>query len=110
MKIHSYFYFVDNRSFPPYGRHAYNRLGKIRPVIDYVVSNVFEIYNPQRDISIDKVTILNKSHTLMKQYANKTVKRRFKIWMHGNPMVTMYTLEKEETNLRLVLDVMSKRD
>ena len=46
----------------------------------------------------------------MKQYANKKVKRRFKIWMHGNPMVTMFTLEKEETNLRLVLDVMSKRD
>ena len=44
--------------------------------------NCFEIYNPQRDISIDKATI-----TPYFDEANKTVKRRFRIWIHANSIM-----------------------
>ena len=84
-EIHRYLHFVDNSSLSVYGSPTYDKLGRIRPVIDHLNERFLSMYNPHRDISIDEAMIKFKGRSSMKQYMpKKPIKRGFKVWVRGD--------------------------
>lgn len=75
------FAFVDN-TLPPRTDPDYDKLGKIRPVLDSVTQQFLTVYNPHCEVSIDEAMIAFKGRSSMKQYMpKKPVKRGFKVWV-----------------------------
>ena len=84
-EIQRFLHFVDNDFLQPYGSDGYDRLGKVRPIIDHLVGKYLEMYNPNKQVSIDEAMVPYKGRSSMKQYLpKKPVKRGFKIWMRGD--------------------------
>ena len=84
-ELHRYLHFVDNSSLPTYGSESYDRLGKIRPVIDYLNNRFLVMYNPHCEVSIDEAMIKYKGRSSMKQYMpQKPIKRGFKAWVRAD--------------------------
>ena len=73
---------MDNTTLPPRTDPTYDKLGKIRPVLDSVTQQFLTGYNPHCEVSIDEAMIAFKGRSSMKQYVpKKPVKRRFKVWV-----------------------------
>ena len=53
-EIHHYLHFVDNSTLSPPGSPEYDRLGKVRPVAEILSDRVAAVYEPDRDISIER--------------------------------------------------------
>ena len=68
LELHRYLHFVDNSTLSPPGSPDYDRLGKIRPVADFLSDQVAAVYEPGRDISIDEAMIPFKGQSSLKQY------------------------------------------
>ena len=85
LEIHKYLHFVDNSTIPVYGSDEYDKLFKIRPIVDYLRERFIDIYKPNRDVSIDEAMIKFKGRSSMKQYMPmKPIKRGFKVWMRAD--------------------------
>ena len=70
LELHRYLHFVDNSTLSPPGspESEYNRLGKVRPVAEYLADRVAAVYEPA-EISIDvETTIPFKGRSSLKQY------------------------------------------
>ena len=84
-EIQRYLHFVDNSNLADPGTDDYDRLGKIRPVIQMVNNELLTVYHPHKEVSIDEAMIPFKGCSSMKQYMpKKPVKRGFKIWMRAD--------------------------
>lgn len=71
----------DNTLAKRPGEPGYDRLFKIRPLLDEVLKNSSRLYIPHREVSIDEGMVLFKGRSSYKQYMpQKPVKRGFKVW------------------------------
>jgi hypothetical protein len=71
----------DNSKAKRPGEEGYDRLFKIRPLLDIVLKNSENLYVPHREVSIDEGMVLFKGRSSYKQYMpQKPVKRGFKVW------------------------------
>lgn len=78
-------HFNDNRQQIPHGSPGYDRLFKIRPVIDDICEKSNRLYNPGRNLSVDEAMVKFKGRSSLKQYQPlKPIKRGFKIWCLGD--------------------------
>ena len=92
-EISRYFHFVDNTTSLPRGDPGYDKLGKVRPVIDLLSERFLQNYNPHRENSVDEAMIKFKGRSSMKQYLpKKPFKRGFKVWVRADA-VTRYVCQ-----------------
>lgn len=86
-ELHRYLHFVDNSSLSPPGTPAYNKLGKVQPIIDMLSERFAALVEPQREISIDEAMIKFKGRSTLKQYMpKKPTKRGIKVWMRADAL------------------------
>ena len=79
--ISRYLHFVNNDSLTPRGSPGYDRLGKVRPVIDHLSSRFSDLYNPHQEVAVDEAMIKFTGRSTLKQYMPlKPVKRGIKVW------------------------------
>ena len=85
LELRRYLHFVDNASLPARGEEGYDRLGKVRPVIEAVRESFLSRYSPHCQSSIDEAMVKFKGQSSLKQYLpKKTTKRGFKIWVRAD--------------------------
>ena len=81
-EIQRYLHFVDNSILASPGTPEYKKLGKIQPILDFMVDHFKCIFNLHKDVSVDEAMIPFKGRSSIKQYLPmKPVKRGFKVWM-----------------------------
>ena len=84
-EIHKYLHFSDNQRLAQYGSPSHDKLGKVRPVIDYLNNRFITMYDPHCEMAIDEAMIKFKGHSSLKQYMpKKPIKRGFKVWVRGD--------------------------
>ena len=75
----------DNTKAARRGEDGYDKLHKIRPLLDTVRHNSLSMYRPHQQNSIDEAMVLFKGRIGFKQYMpNKPVKRGYKVWMRAD--------------------------
>lgn len=80
--ILSHIHFNDNTLQPKRQDDNYDRLYKIRPVIDSLSQSYKKYYSPKQKLVVDESMVKFKGRSSLKQYIkNKPIKRGFKIWM-----------------------------
>ena len=85
MDINRYLHFVDNSTLSPRGSPDYDRLGKVRPLLEYLQSRFASVYNPGREIAVDEAMIKFLGRSSLKQYLpKKPIKRGIKVWVLGD--------------------------
>lgn len=72
----------DNAKIPKFGTENYDRLYKLRPLIEKLNENFSKCYTPSGCLAIDESMVLFKGRSSMKQYMpmKPKIKRGFKIW------------------------------
>ena len=84
-EIGRYLHFVNNDTLVPHGDLGYDRLGKIRPLIDHLSSRFKAIYSPHRDVAVDEAMIKFQGRSSLKQFMPlKPTKRGIKVWVLGD--------------------------
>ena len=85
LEVMRYLHFADNSTLPSPGSPNYNKLGKIKHVIESLNSSFKDVYNLHRDVSVDEAMIPFKGRSSLKQYMpKKPVRRGIKVWMRAN--------------------------
>ena len=78
-EISRYLHFVDNSTLGSRGSPEYDRLGKIRPLLEHIQSRCATLYNPSKELAIDEAMIKFQGRSSLKQYMpQKPVKRGIK--------------------------------
>ena len=81
-KLTQYFHVADRQSEPERRSPNYDRLFKIRPIMNTVKETSYKYYKPHREMAIDEGMIKFAGRNSMKQYMPaKPVKRGVKVWM-----------------------------
>ena len=71
----------DNTKAAKRGEPGYDKMHKVRPLMNIVNDNSLAEYHPHREISIDEAMIAFKGRSSIKQYMPmKPTKRGFKMW------------------------------
>ena len=52
-ELNRYFHFVDNATVPVRGSPLFDRLGKVRPVIEHLSKRFRDVYHPDKDLAVD---------------------------------------------------------
>ena len=76
-----------HRKYPPSnpGTEGYDKLGKVRGIVDAIKSQFLGIYNPHKENSIDEAMVPFKGRSSLKQYMpKKPIKRGFKVCMRAD--------------------------
>ena len=69
--ISRYLHYADNFTLAPPGSPGYDRLGKVRPVLDYLHARLTSVYAPDRELAIDEAMIKFQGRSSLKQYLPK---------------------------------------
>eukprot|EP00731_Ephydatia_muelleri_P019203 Em0012g28a len=56
-EISRFLHFVDNATLPTRGEEGYDKLGKVRPIIDAVSAAIRVSYAPSKEIAVDEAMI-----------------------------------------------------
>jgi len=73
---------VDNSAILPRDDPNFDRLWKVRPIIDRISDRFLHSYNPHMEDAVDEAMIPFKGQSSLKQYMpKKPVKRGFKVWV-----------------------------
>ena len=81
-KLTEYLHVADRESEPPRGSDEFDRLFKIRPVLNVIAKNFAQYYKPSRDQAIDEGMIAFTGHLSYVQYMPaKPIKRGIKLWL-----------------------------
>ena len=81
-KLSKYLHLNNNANPVPREDPAYDKLFKVRPVLDHIIQCCKMKLRPQRDLSVDEAMIKFKGRLGMKQYMPmKPVKRGIKVWV-----------------------------
>ena len=84
-EISRYLHFMDNDDLAPCGDPRHDRLGKVRPLIDYLSTKFASLYNPSQEIAVDEAMIKFQGRSSLKQYMpKKPIKRGIKVWVLGD--------------------------
>ena len=71
----------DNSAAPARGTPGYNRLYKVRPLLEAIIKTTQASYILHQDVSVDEAMVLFKGRSTLKQYMPmKPTKRGFKCW------------------------------
>lgn len=85
LEIQRFLHFADNETIVPRGEPGYDRLAKVRPVIEAVQQTFLSSYQPNRENSIDEAMVKFKGRSALKQYVpKKPIKRGFKVWVRAD--------------------------
>ncbi|XP_045474894.1 piggyBac transposable element-derived protein 4-like [Harmonia axyridis] len=72
----------DNEKCPKKGTSNFDKLYKLRPLIEHLNEKFRDLFSPSRELSIDESMVGFKGRSGLKQYMPmKPVKRGFKIWV-----------------------------
>ena len=81
-EINAFLHFNDSTREPARGTDGFDRLYKVRPVIDYVKGNFLSNFQPSKNISVDEGMIAYKGRVSFRQYMpQKPTKYGIKVWM-----------------------------
>ena len=81
-ELSRYLHFSDNDALVSRGSPGYDRLGKVRPVINHLWKKFAELYQPHCEVAIDEAMIKFQGRSCLKQYnPMKPVKRGIKVWV-----------------------------
>lgn len=84
-EISRYLHFADNLSLVPPGNPGYDRLGKVRPLLEYLQDRFKSAYNPGEHLAVDEAMIKFQGRSMLKQYMPlKPIKRGIKVWVLGD--------------------------
>ena len=84
-EISRYLHFADNSTLAPKGSPGYDRLGKVRPVIDHLSKQFADLYEPNKEVAVDEAMIKFTGRSAVKQYMPmKPIKRGIKVWVLGD--------------------------
>jgi len=84
-EITRYLHFVDNSGILPRDHPNFDRLWKVRPIIDRISDRFLHSYNPHMENAVDEAMIPFKGRSSLKQYMpKKPVKRGFKVWVRAD--------------------------
>ena len=67
-EISRYLHFADNSLLSQPGTPAYDKLGKVRPLLNYLHEKFQLVYNPGRNLSVDEAMIKFQGRSSLKQY------------------------------------------
>nr|CAH7718955.1 unnamed protein product [Callosobruchus chinensis]CAI5818917.1 unnamed protein product [Callosobruchus analis]CAH7726829.1 unnamed protein product [Callosobruchus chinensis]CAH7733976.1 unnamed protein product [Callosobruchus chinensis]CAH7741215.1 unnamed protein product [Callosobruchus chinensis] len=82
LKILRFLHLTDNSSMPDRQCSNYDRLYKVRPLLDYLGDAFKQNFGPSQFISIDESMVGFKGRSTLKQYMPlKPIKRGFKVWV-----------------------------
>ena len=80
-EILSNLHLSDNEKAPERGTPSYDRLYKVRPLINIIIANSQASYHPHQQVAVDEAMVLFKGRSSLKQYMPlKPIKRGFKCW------------------------------
>ena len=80
--VSRYLHFVNNDTLVPQGSPGYDRLGKVRPIVDHLSAKFAELYNPNCETAVDEAMIKFQERSSLKQYMPmKPIKRGIKVWV-----------------------------
>ena len=80
-ELHRYLHCADNHTLSPPGDPGYDKLGKIKPVMERLCAQFRSVYCPSKNVSIDEAMIPFKGRSTLKQYMPmKPIKRGIKVW------------------------------
>ena len=83
--ISRYLHFVDNDHLAPRGDPSYDRLGKVRPLIEHLSERFEDVYKPTQNVAVDEAMIKFQGRSSLKQYMPmKPVKWGIKVWVLGD--------------------------
>jgi len=75
----------DNSQEPKKEENNYDKLYKLRPLLDKLTETYKNCWNPSENQCVDESMIKFKGRSSMKQYIpNKPVKRGYKIWVRAD--------------------------
>ena len=81
-QISRYLHFADNSTLSPPSTPGYDRLGKVRPLIQHIQERCKLVYNPGRELAVDEAMIKFQGRSSLKQYMPKKPTRRgIKVWV-----------------------------
>lgn len=84
-QISRFLHFVDNTTLAERGHPGYDRLGKVRPVLDLLVQRFLTIYNPHCEQAVDEAMIPFQGRSTIKQFMPaKPTKRGIKAWCRAD--------------------------
>ena len=76
---------MDYNHLSPRGDPSYDRLGKIRPLIEHISNHFQTVYHPSKHVAVDEAMIKFQGRSSLKQYMpKKLVKRGIKVWVLGD--------------------------
>uniref|UniRef100_A0A8C1XPE6 PiggyBac transposable element-derived protein domain-containing protein n=1 Tax=Cyprinus carpio TaxID=7962 RepID=A0A8C1XPE6_CYPCA len=80
--ILSFLHFTNNEECVDRGQPGYDRLFKIRPIINLVIPRFSAMYGPSKQLSLDEMTIAFKGKSTLKMYnPNKPDKYGYKVFV-----------------------------
>ncbi len=81
-EISRYLHVADNTTLFPPGSLQYDRLGKVRPLLEHLSLKFRSLYNPGKHLSVDEAMIKFQGRSTLKQYMPmKPTKRGIKVWV-----------------------------
>ena len=84
--IDRFLHFANNLTLPSRGEPGYDRLGKVREVMEKVSHRFLTLYKPHRENAVDEAMIPFQGHSSLRQYMPaKPVKRGIKVWCRADP-------------------------
>ena len=84
-EISRYLHFVDNDHLAPRSDPLYDRLGKVRPLIEHISERFESVYKPSKNLAVDEAMIKFQGRSSLKQYMpKKPIKRGIKVWVLGD--------------------------
>ena len=85
LEIHRYLHFTDNTKLIPPEDPQYDRLGKVRRVLDMLQERFLAVYHSNRECAIDEAMVPYKGRSSLKQYMpKKPIRRGLKVWMRAD--------------------------
>ena len=85
LEISRYLHFVDNDNLQPRGSPSYDRLGKVRPLLDHFTEKFRDMNHPHKEVAVDEAMIKFTGRSSVKQYMPmKPIKRGIKVWVLGD--------------------------
>ena len=85
LEIQRYLHFTNNDTIVDRGQPGYDRLAKVRPVINALQQSFLASYNPHKENAIDEAMVKFKGRSSLKQYLPlKPIKRGFKVWVRAD--------------------------
>ena len=85
LEIQRYLHFTDNDTIVPHGQEGYDRLAKVRPVIESIRKQFLADCLPYKENAVDEAMIPFKGRSSLKQYLPlKPVKHGVKVWVRAD--------------------------